>query len=163
MGVFDEQDNLVGFVQTYNDVTLGTNKYFGNVKFSTDGMSELLPGHNYIAKACMYNTKTDQWDLVLSGNYINSLPFSVVKGDGCREAEQDGAQPYPNPTNGIVKIGLNGQNTKVDVTDASGRLILSQTCSSRDLQLDLTTYSSGMYYIRISNEKQVKTYKITKL
>ena len=163
MGVFDEQDNLVGFVQTYNDVTLGTNKYFGNVKFSTDGMSELLPGHNYIAKACMYNTKTDQWDLVLSGNYINSLPFSIMKGDGCREAEQDGAQPYPNPTNGIVKIGLNGQNTKVDVTDASGRLILSQTCSSRDLQLDLTPYSSGMYYIRISNEKQVKTYKITKL
>ena len=148
MGIFDTQDNLVGFVQTYENVSLGIRKYFNNVKFSTTGMPELAAGGSYVAKACMYNNKTGEWDVVLSGNYTNALPFNVKQGVGIAEAATGNERLYPNPTTGIVTLQLTGGPTTIRVTDAVGRLLFTQRTSESECTIDLSGYSEGIYFVR---------------
>ena len=163
MGIFDTQDNLVGFVQTYENVSLGIRKYFNNVKFSTTGMPELAAGGSYVAKACMYNNKTGEWDVVLSGNYTNALPFNVKQGVGIAEAATGNERLYPNPTTGIVTLQLTGGPTTIRVTDAVGRLLFTQRTSESECTIDLGGYSEGIYFVRTSCEGGATTHKVVKL
>ena len=163
MGIFDTQDNLVGFVQTYENISLGIHKYFNNVRFSTNGMPELVAGGSYVAKACMYNNKTNAWDVVLSGNYINALPFSIKQGVGIAEATTGNGKPYPNPTTGIVTLKLNGGTTTIKVTDAVGRLLFTETAGEGEHTIDLSGFSEGIYFVRTICGTSVTTHKVIKL
>ena len=163
MGIFDTQDNLVGFVQTYENISLGIHKYFNNVKFSTTGMPELAAGGSYVAKACMYNNKTNTWDVVLSGNYINALPFSIKQGVGIAEATTGNDKIYPNPTTGIVTLKLNGVTTTIKVTDAVGRLLFTETAGEGEHTIDLSGFSEGIYFVRTICGTSVTTHKVIKL
>lgn len=69
---------------------------------------------------------------------------------------------YPNPTNGILNIVLDQQNYadfKVQVYNATGQLLQSQYLQE---QLDLSSYPSGMYFIKVINQATLESvnYKI---
>ena len=162
MGIFDTLDNRIGFMQVYNDVTLNPRKFFNNVKFSTEGMPDLKPG-TYVAKACMYNSRTEDWDVVLSGNYTNALTFNVEAKDGLIEGKAAEFRAYPNPTTGKLRIILPVASGEVTVTDAFGRTLLSVTASEKELELDLGGFSQGIYFVRAICGKETHTFKVTKL
>lgn len=161
MGIFDNQGNIVDYVQTYENVSLGKNKYFSNVKFSTNGMTSLKPG-SYVAKACLYNTKTSQWEIILDGNYSNALAITVTGGVGMEEAQAVYCRPYPNPTSDKVYLNLNGTQTKIQVLDESGRILSAYTSAETMLEIDLSTYAKGIYFIRLCTEEKQQTYKVVR-
>lgn len=73
---------------------------------------------------------------------------------------------YPNPANDMVTLdfdkGLN-QNLSIEVKDILGKQIetVAVNSSAKKLQLDLSAYSKGIYFISVLNNQQIiKTKKL---
>jgi hypothetical protein len=64
---------------------------------------------------------------------------------------------YPNPTNGTTNVEIRGLENfkiiKVEIYDIFGECNYQQTTSSARLQIDLSTRPSGIYFLRIVDEK----------
>ena len=114
------------------------------------------------------------------GNY--SVIYSVTGGNGCVGKDSiamkadactgikslqngdAGISIYPNPVkeNLIIKSDVVNTDTKIILTDATGRLIVSKNISSAEEKIDLTDFSKGLYILTIRDRSE-KTIKITKL
>ncbi len=66
----------------------------------------------------------------------------------------------PNPTNGILKVMVNG-NYNVEVMDITGKII-EKTQMSNIVNIDLSSRNAGVYFVRIANEKGNATFKVIK-
>ncbi len=79
----------------------------------------------------------------------------TILGVGLKEATNNNAiQLYPNPTNGQFNIsGLEYNTGLIEVYNAMGQLIHSTTFKQpNNLQLDLSAFPNGHYYIAINTE-----------
>ena len=77
---------------------------------------------------------------------------------------------YPNPTDHYLNIGLGsitGQ-TKISVFDSRGSVLNTftvegQSLFNQDVNLDVSNYPSGSYFIHLANSSVVKTKKFVKM
>jgi len=69
---------------------------------------------------------------------------------------------YPNPTKGLLYIGTNNNNHKVDVKvyNIQGVNVLS---ASNVNKIDLKNLEVGIYILRIDLDGKIETYKILKM
>jgi hypothetical protein len=68
---------------------------------------------------------------------------------------------YPNPTNGILNLEF-GQELiegRLSIYNSTGKEVLSQELTQNNYSLDLTSYSSGVYYIKMTSVKESITKK----
>ena len=75
---------------------------------------------------------------------------------------------YPNPTDGLVVVGVGGkdQGITISVFNIRGKRMLIQyhiLGSSRQTELDLSNLSRGVYFVQIDGETTHKKLKIIKL
>ena len=63
---------------------------------------------------------------------------------------------YPNPTSGQITIALEGMQ-KVVVYNTLGQALLNKETNSDMLQLDLSGFENGLYWLRVTNQKGVIT------
>lgn len=57
---------------------------------------------------------------------------------------------YPNPTDGIVYVKVSSSNIRsIVVSNMAGRILMSQDFNSDMAQIDLSSYSKGMYMIQV--------------
>jgi hypothetical protein len=76
---------------------------------------------------------------------------------------------YPNPSRGKITISIAGfenSRAKIEVFDLLGRTTFTNEfpgIGSADLQIDLSTLSKGNYIVKVSNNEQFTTKKITLL
>lgn len=71
-------------------------------------------------------------------------------------------QIYPNPTTDKITLKLNGEKTKISVEDIWGRTLLQTETKEIEPSIDLSGYSSGMYFIRTIQKGKARTTKIIK-
>lgn len=73
---------------------------------------------------------------------------------------------FPNPGNGIFHIEQFYNNAteiiKLEVFTGSGNLVFSTTVNSKNTQLDLSNFSNGLYYVRITGKDSISNLKISK-
>lgn len=75
---------------------------------------------------------------------------------------------YPNPTADRVNIEaqVSSPAFSVELSDAEGRALLIQSAAQQALlrNLDLSSYSAGVYYLRLRSQdgKTIQTFKIVK-
>lgn len=67
---------------------------------------------------------------------------------------------YPNPTNDFLTVAINKifpSETKIDLFNQSGRLFYSNTYESilEKCELNVSTFPSGKYFVRVSSESEV--------
>ena len=64
---------------------------------------------------------------------------------------------YPNPVDGeVLNIELKGENiTEVAVYDVMGKLVLEQSTTKENLQLNLKGFNKGNYLLRIKSEDNI--------
>jgi hypothetical protein len=69
-------------------------------------------------------------------------------------------QVNPNPSNGVFNLTMNTSvNGQIVVTDATGRIIATQSMSGTSSTIDLTNSVTGIYYFTIQfndSEKVIK-------
>ncbi|MFA8299790.1 MAG: choice-of-anchor J domain-containing protein [Hyphomicrobiales bacterium] len=66
---------------------------------------------------------------------------------------------YPNPSNGIVNI-VNIGNAIVKVVDIHGKVVLSKTSNTANLQLDLSGLENGVYFLQSTIDGELLNSKI---
>jgi hypothetical protein len=77
-------------------------------------------------------------------------------------AEENSAQLYPNPTNGVVHLNLD-ENTDVErltILNSQGVEILS--LAHKNKKIDLSDQPDGLYFIQIESENHKRNYQIIK-
>lgn len=72
---------------------------------------------------------------------------------------------FPNPTKGIVQLqSVAGHLEQISVLDVTGRLIHPRLYSENEgkTSIDFSAFANGVYFIRIQEDKMVRTMKIIK-
>ena len=86
---------------------------------------------------------------------------STITVDACSGLDENGDKLvviYPNPTSGSLSITGETLNkyTKLELIDASGRVVSNWTIHGNPMQLDLSSFANGNYSLKISGtEKQI--------
>ena len=70
---------------------------------------------------------------------------------------------YPNPTNGQITIALEGMQMVV-VYNALGQALLNKEINSDVLQLDLSGFENGLYWVKVvaQNRAMVRSFVISR-
>ena len=60
---------------------------------------------------------------------------------------------YPNPSRGSFTVSwFDNLETKIDLFDLQGRIVLSKTTNANSVELDIHEFSDGIYLVSIENE-----------
>ena len=75
---------------------------------------------------------------------------------------------YPNPTKDLVTINIKNAtqlSTDIQIIDAYGKMYraVGKKLSDVTLQVDLSRYSSGIYFIRVLVDNEYKIYRVMKM
>jgi Secretion system C-terminal sorting domain len=68
----------------------------------------------------------------------------------------------PNPVNDIFTVSYSESLKSIDVYNAIGQKIITKKVSEKETKIDLTTYNSGIYFVKVFTETGNKTIKIIK-
>ncbi|MBC7641806.1 MAG: CotH kinase family protein [Flavobacterium sp.] len=69
---------------------------------------------------------------------------------------------YPNPANHLVSITSSTAINKIEIIDVYGKLLKSENISSKDYTTDISSFSNGIYLLKIYNESGIQTNKLIK-
>ncbi len=99
--------------------------------------------------------------------YQNSIYMTcLIIHLGIKESEKiENNNIFPNPTNNKLNIGLlpkTGQSTLIIIYDTNGQELLKYQTSDDKLQIDISNLASGIYFVKLINEKTVEITKILK-
>ena len=107
---------------------------------------------------------------IINGVTFGQIPDNSIFPDGSSENVGNlyPMQVYPNPCNNFVQIRSNNNliMTYLDITiyDAVGRPVYSVSFSDNSsIQLDISDFPLGIYYVKLSNDVTNETHKIIKL
>lgn len=175
---------LIGAIATveYQDQKLVTLKYNpnnGNLSVDAGG----TPANNtytwyQVGNATPVATKTANpaYQPTVSGNYYvevtNSVATALIlrskpKAVTVSGAVSSTASIYPNPARNITTLSFKMDgNSVVKVSDRNGRVMSTSTVSNAangsQVKLDVTRYNPGIYYVSITNGKEVQSVQLNK-
>lgn len=103
------------------------------------------------------------YDLKSNSNYV-----LCVRGNPSLSTatfyDENSIAIYPNPTSNFVNISLpnNLDSCKIEITDLIGKTILSIEIKpiSNEYKIDLDGYKDGIYFVKVTNEKMKKSFKL---
>jgi hypothetical protein len=72
----------------------------------------------------------------------------------------------PNPTNGIFTLYFDGLATEknIEIFDLQGKRLANKLCAkeNKTIAFDISEFETGMYIVKISSEKEVKSIRLIK-
>ncbi|AFK04799.1 alpha amylase catalytic region [Emticicia oligotrophica DSM 17448] len=71
-------------------------------------------------------------------------------------------QIYPNPTTDKITLKLNGEKTQISLEDIWGKALYQIETKEIEPSIDLSGYTSGMYFIRTTQKGKSRTSKVIK-
>jgi len=75
----------------------------------------------------------------------------------------NGLSVYPNPNSGEFTVELeNGLNKTIDLTDITGRVILTESTVNDKLNVNINTLSNGVYFVKVKSNNSVEIIKLIK-
>jgi len=108
-------------------------------------------------------------DLLIGGHFsefMGETHYSVVKLKlgfvGVEDSDRDGGiKVYPNPACTYITISLeNKKSGMVDILDLSGKQIETHQMLNGTLELNITTYAKGMYFLKMAFKDDVVLRKL---
>nr|WP_299069490.1 discoidin domain-containing protein [uncultured Allomuricauda sp.] len=70
---------------------------------------------------------------------------------------------YPNPTTDILNVEINGSNdAQLDIINSTGQNVISKHMENGSTSVDMTRLPLGLYILKVTDEKQIRTKKIIK-
>jgi len=98
--------------------------------------------------------------VVLNGDtncYAVSNQVEVTETLALTPSTIESIKIYPNPTNADVAIALpNAEDTIITLFDLNGRLLLQESHSSTQINIDLSHYKTGVYLLKVKmNDKEL--------
>ncbi len=106
-----------------------------------------------------------------SGRYANTDPKvdeEKIDSNALKIQNDWGVKVFPNPTQYEVNVNLSTSknlesNIKIELLDASARVITSKVVNQLNNKIDLSTHKIGIYFIRVTYSGKSLIYKIEKI
>jgi hypothetical protein len=100
-------------------------------------------------------------------NGCSQTTVATVAVDACTAVQElqalKGLKVYPNPTGGMITIELNTSFAKdVQISDVTGRIVLSQQGTGSTFSMNLNSLSAGVYYVRVKSQDAVEVIRVVK-
>ncbi|GAA3620737.1 T9SS type A sorting domain-containing protein [Flavivirga jejuensis] len=98
-------------------------------------------------------------------NISITIPSETLSVEEEKDNDSFKVTAAPNPTTDKVTIKFNNAITtenEFNILDMNGRLIKSQKSNKLQETIDLSSFKSGVYFVKISNEKYIKTLRLIK-
>lgn len=98
-------------------------------------------------------------------NFINMTLDYIPETTGLSSSPENNLQVYPNPGNGFFKLTLPfPEPYEMDVYDVTGIHIYHQSGNGTEsvVSFDLSEFNSGIYFVQIKQNKNIKTARIVK-
>lgn len=127
----------------------------GDILFKIRSQSNLIPGDSVDREVNIYfdynaPIQTNQAETVFSG-----LNNGVITPD-------TSLQIYPNPARDILHLEADSKLLSIEWYDVQGRLLQNTQLQNTVFDLNLSRYSKGIYFLKITTEKGQKVEKIIK-
>ena len=90
----------------------------------------------------------------------STVEATVINSTGIGENAID-INVYPNPTKQVVNIEAEGIRN-VRVSDMLGQVLIEKNTSGDSVQIDLSTYAAGQYFLQVYTTNGMVTRKIVK-
>ena len=112
-----------------------------------------------------YKLAPNNPDIVL-GTYLYILKLNTdgeVITSSLIPIENSQVQVFPNPTTDLIYIKGLKENEEINIVDFSARALLHKKVTSDErLEIDMTHFNSGTYFLNILSENKTKTIKVIK-
>jgi hypothetical protein len=97
---------------------------------------------------------TGEWTTV---SRLPMIRMNLEDNTGITENTLSGIAVYPNPSEGLITVtNKNGTDNTIYVYDLVGNLLVSKEVST-DTTIDLSSVSTGMYVVKVSNDQGTYT------
>lgn len=154
--------------------TFGKNRTFGVIGIPSGGTWSAA-GQASISNTGVVTTSNINGIASITYNFSNSNGCSssrtmsaLVGNCASRIANStidfDEVKVYPNPTNGIfnLSIPIFYSDTKINIINALGKVIMQQKIEAYNTSINLTRFSNGIYFIKLTNNKKEQNFKVIK-
>ncbi len=68
---------------------------------------------------------------------------------------------FPNPTNEILNIVADENITNIQVLNMAGQVVSSRDNNSENIQLNVSEYAAGIYFVKVYTQSEVTIHKVT--
>jgi hypothetical protein len=120
----------------------------------------------YTVGQIVYKTYVDTKGSVAEGM---QQPFEISVVTSVEEGNTSNIQckSFPNPTSDFINIVIDNQLTdglNYQLFDMNGKLLESNVISSNETKIEMKSYVSSTYFIKINNvnNKEIKNFKVIK-
>ncbi|MGE3824222.1 MAG: T9SS type A sorting domain-containing protein [Bacteroidia bacterium] len=157
-GILDTIPYTLNIVITQTGDTLYASQALNYQWYYNDTLIPGASSQNYLLTGSgYYYVVTTEGSCTDTSNIIETTCLCV----GISENElAKGIFIYPNPTNNKVTIEMQKAKGVYELYDANGKLLLKGTIKKTKFTIDLSIYSTGVYFIRIIDNDQVANRKI---
>jgi hypothetical protein len=134
------------------------------------------------ANTYSWSNQTTGANMTVTASFATTYNFSVtgtdskgcmttqgfaLKADKCTGIYESpaiaGFKVYPNPTNGEFVVELsNGLEKEIVISDISGRILVSEKTTKDALSVNINSYAAGIYYVKVTSDKNVEVVRIIK-
>ncbi|MBN8641887.1 MAG: T9SS type A sorting domain-containing protein [Flavobacteriales bacterium] len=144
--------NKVEFI--FDDINLGPNQH-GSVVFKIKTKSTLEEGNTVTNNANIYfdynfpietNTTSTTFQTLSNGGFPTD--YSVVIA--------------PNPTKNNVNVNCNSNIQSIQLFDVQGRVLMTQLVNDSQSSVDVSNYTNGIYFLKVTTEIGTRVEKIIK-
>ncbi|HLP65062.1 DUF7619 domain-containing protein [Flavobacterium sp.] len=144
--------NKVEFI--FDDINLDSNQH-GNVVFKIKTKSTLVEGNTVTNNANIYfdynfpietNTTSTTFQTLSNGEFATD--YSVVIA--------------PNPTKNSINVNCNNTIKSIELYDVQGRVLMTQLANDSQSSVDVSNYTNGIYFVKVTTENGTKIEKIIK-
>ncbi|MBC5834223.1 T9SS type A sorting domain-containing protein [Flavobacterium sp. F372] len=97
-----------------------------------------------------------------SGSWGVTLDFTVDTTLGVNSFDKNSFVAYPNPVKDVLNLSYKTEISNVRVVNLLGQEVLNSKTNSNDVQVDMSTLTSGAYVVNITVEDTVHTIKVIK-
>ena len=114
----------------------------------------------------LYNGDTLMFRFTAINDYGNNFYLDNINANGQNILEIsethlfEQTSIYPNPNRGIFNISTNISELQVDIFSAIGKKITSKIINRNEEKIDLGNQASGIYFIKLTSNKNIELRKI---
>ncbi len=149
-------------LEDYTELTYNGN---GGVTFQWSSSNGVLQGNPVLVNpqsTTMYTLYATSAQGCV-GQAVYELNVTECVGLIKNSAAANGIKLYPNPNNGTFNIEWNNGASKfARVTDISGREVYSTNSNLNTINVDLSNFSNGVYFVKIESNGVSETIRVVK-